>query len=713
MSDSQYIPEICTLDVETRSTVDLRKTGPWPYAEHPTTDLWVVCWAIGDGPTQRWYPGDPVPPALVEHLKAGHWFEFWNADFEHAIWSRILTPRYSWPELPIGQISDGMIRACVMGLPRSLEACGAALKMPVQKDKEGHGLMMRMAKPRKPRKDEDPGALLWWDDEERVERLSQYCERDVEVQRDVGKRLRHLTPLERDWFLRTTRMNARGVRVDTEFVDRAIACMDVVSQQHKRDIARLTDGAVTSPTQVANIKKWLADQGCELESLDKNLVAEMVETGDVPTVALPILEIRAQGGKSSVSKLPAFQKYACADGRVRSLFIHHGAGKSGRDAGAGPQAQNLPSRGGLPWQTALEVLDIVMRHGPREAVELIDMLYAPTPTALSSCLRSVLQASEGQRMYCADYSNIEGRFAAWLAGEQWKLDAFRAFDDGSGHDLYIIAAAGILGCKPEEVAKVLRNSLGKVSELSLQFQGGVGAFLSMAKNYRVEIGDHWDVIREAAAPSVIERTLEAWDARGRKSGTPEITWKAAEAVKVAWRDKHPAIVQAWYEFENAAVAAIRNPGSVHMVCDGRAGFSYRDINGTPFLMERLPSGRFLYLAYPWIEMKPTPWGSEKASIRYWGVDPVTKKWGRQSTYAGDLFQSAVQGGARDIMMHGGAKAEDKGGYAMLLRVHDEIAAEHTAGDIHEFERLMCDLPGWAAGLPVTAEGYVADRYRKD
>lgn len=705
-------PTIITLDIESRSTVDLRKTGPWPYAEHPDTDLWCICWAIGDGPIRRWHPGDAVPAEIGEHIDAGAWLEFWNCSFEHAMWLCIMTPRYGWPELPLEQISDGMTRACVMGLPRGLEDCGAALKMPVQKDKEGHRLMMQMAKPRKPRKDEDPGALFWWDDAERVERLTQYCERDVEVQRAIGKRLRHLTPIERDWFLRTTRMNARGIRVDAEFVDKAIECMEVVKRQHKEDIARLTDGAVTSPTQVPKIKAWLSEQGCELESLDKNLVAELVETGQVPKAALPVLDIRAQGGKSSVSKLPAFQHHTCADGRIRGEFVHHGAGKTGRDTGGGVQLQNLPSRGGLPWQSAAEVAQIVKDHHAREAVELTDMLYAPTPTALSSCLRGVLTASEGLRIYCADFSNIEGRDAAWLAGEQWKLDAFRAFDDGTGHDLYIIAAAGILGCRPEDVAKVLRNSLGKVSELSLQFQGGVGAFLSMAKNYRVEIGEYWSVIREAVAPSVIERTVDAWDSRGKKSGTDETTWKAAEAVKVAWRDRHPAIVQAWHDCEDAAVKALRNPGSAHMVCDGRVGFSCRKIHGTPFLLQRLPSGRLLYLAYPWLEEKPTPWGSTKAQVRYWGVDPITKKWTRQSTYGGDLFQSAVQGSARDIMLHGAANAEDAG-YSMLLRVHDEAAGEHPNGNLAEFERLLCDLPAWAAGLPVTAEGYVASNYRKD
>lgn len=710
---------VCTLDVETRSPVNLVKTGPYPYAEHPDTDLWCVCWAIGDGPVLDWRPGDPVPPSITEHMARGGWFEFHNAGFEHAIWSRILAPRYGWPELPLEQISDTMIRACVMGLPRSLEDAGRVMKLDVQKDKDGHRLMMRMAKPRAPRKDEHPDGLLWWDEPEKVKRLTEYCRQDVRAQRELGRTLRPLSSDERRNFLRTLRANVTGIRIDRNLVDKSLRILAHEAERHTAQLKALTNGQVTGPTKVADLKTWLAGQGVVLESLDKNIVAELIEDGQIPDHVLPVLDIRAQGGKSSVSKFPAFEAHRCADDRIRYEFIHHGAGKTGRFAGSGVQLQNLPSRGGLKWDDALSVVDIVGSRSAAAATDLIEILYTNATTALSSCLRSVLMASSGHTLYCADYSNIEGRKAAWIGSEQWKLDAFRAFDDGHGPDLYLVAAGGILGCAPEDVSPVMRNAVGKVSELALQFGGGVGAFLSMAKTYRVEIADYWDVIQRSLSTDVLDRAHEAWDARGVKSGIDATTWLAAESVKVAWRDRHPGIVQCWHDCERAAIAALEAPGSAHMVASARIAFQARRISGVPFLLQRLPSGRLLYLAYPFLEEKPTPWGSTRKQINYFGVPPQTKRkaggggWQQLSTYGGDLFQSAVQGSARDVMMQGWANLEDDGGYSMLLNVHDELAGEHRHGDLREFETLMCALPDWAAGLPVRAEGYAAQRYRKN
>ncbi|OHV12147.1 hypothetical protein [Kushneria phosphatilytica] len=1003
------ISDIVTLDVETRSTVDLRKTGPWPYSEHPNTDLWCVAWTVGEGELKTWRPGYPVPDEIGHLLESGYFFEFWNADFEIAIWINILSPRYGWPALPLDVVSDGMIRACMMGLPRSLEQAGHVMKVDMQKDEQGSRLMKQMAKPRRI---EDDGTIVWWDDADRVDRLTEYCRQDVRSQRALSRVLRPLPAAERASYLRTLRANVRGIRVDTGFVDRAVELLDYQAAAYRQQISELTNYAVTAPTQVAEIKSWLADHGVELETLDKNHVADLIEEGKVPESVQPVIDIRAQGGKSSVSKFPAFQRRANSDGRIRGEFIHHGASKTGRFSGSGVQCvtgehevltpegwkridsvvggarimqwssdgslswvdapvncygpagelaevsgtiirgrftpdhrmpvstgaglsdtcpgalgrlkrkdglvingtadqpglgltdtqlrilvafqadggwqkkaakwrftkqrkierlsqlldragitykttiqsagvtafridtaevphwlckrfdswvlgtsgrqagimleelpywdgwrhakngaislsspdrdqiewmatiaslagytatvgyyrakkgghwriyvrssrttsvtgssirryasnepvycpttpggywlcrydnrifvtgncHNLPSRGGLGWQEADEVRETVMNHPPAEAAEEIDLLHAQVPTALSSCLRGVITASEGYKLYCADYSNIEGRFAAWLAGEDWKLKAFREFDAGTGEDLYKVAASGILGITPGEVDKKMRNALGKVSELSLQFQGGVGAFLSMAKTYRVEIADYWDVIQQSVEPSVVERTLEAWESRGKHSDTEYRTWVAAEAVKLAWRDRHPNIVQAWYECENAMVEALRTPGTAHYACGGKMAFQARRISGVPFLLQRLPSGRLLYLAYPWLEHKKTPWGTTKPQVNYFGVESQSRKWKQFTTYGGDTFQSGVQGGACDIMRHGWANLEDTGGYSVLLNVHDELAGEHTDGDIAEFERLMCSLPDWAEGLPVTAEGYVADRYRKD
>jgi len=707
----------CHLDFETRSTQELggaKGVGGVNYAMHPDTAIWCACYAFDDGPVQTWRPGDPTPEALYEHVAAGGRFVGHNVAFEFNIWNHIMVPRYGAPPLVPEQLDDTAARAAMMALPRSLEDACKAMRLPVEKDMEGNRLMKRMAKPRKPRKNEDPNAVLWWDDDERVARLIAYCECDVEAERALDKVLRPLPASEREVWLNDFRSNQLGVQVDMPFVRNAQVLIDHTLATYKQRIAEVTGGAVTAPTQVKQIVQWLEERRVPVASLDKVTVQHLLTSEDIPDDVREVLTIRAEAGKSSVAKLPRFATLTGAGGRMRENFLYHGAA-TGRVAGKGAQLQNLPSRGGLNWRTADAVIDMVRDMDPDDPEPMkatIEAAYGPVPNALSSCLRGCITTAPGKRLYVADFSNIEGRVNAWLGNEQWKLDAFRAFDTGRGPDLYKVTAGQILGIDPADVDKQQRNVMGKVPELALGYQGGVGAFQSMAGIYGVNMTDHWPTIQHTLDRRFIEQAEENWSRWGKNSGVFVDEWLASEAVKLAWRDRHPGIVRAWYDTERAAVEAVREPGKTTGAARGRIRFKGLRIGGVPFLCMRLPSGRLLYFGHVSLQETQTQFGA-KTQITYMGVDSVTRKYTRMKTYGGDLYQSATQAAARDLMMHGWSQVQ-AAGFDVVLTVHDEIGAEGDPGrPIEEFETLMADIPEWAKGCPVAAEGYVADRYRKD
>ena len=706
------------LDFETRSTAPFGRgkdsVTAYQYARHPDTDVWCLCYAFNDGEVQEWDPLDSpfFPDDIVDALRDGWTFEAHNAGFEYCIWNYLLVPRWGVPALPFHQMDCTAARASIMALPRSLGGAGAALGLEVQKDDEGSRLMMRMAKPRKPRKGEDPDGIYWWDDLERRQRLIAYCRQDVEAERALSKVLRPMTPDARDMWLHDHKTNFRGVQVDTAFAQKAKRVMGAVERRYKEHLAAVTDGQVTSVTQVAQMKAWLEQYGVEADALDKTSVIHLLEDRTIPEAAKTVLEIRQEAGKSSVAKLNRFITLTSDDGRMRENFLYHAA-NTGRFGGKGAQLQNLPSRGGLGWREAEKVIELVMETpDPEWAADRIELLYGSVPTALSSCLRACIVAPPGKSLFVADYSNIEGRVAAWLGNEKWKIQAFKDYDAGTGPDLYKVTAAQILGITPGDVDKTQRNVMGKVPELALGFGGGVGAFQSMAKIYNVDMAGYWGIIQDALAPQYIQKAWDHWDSFGSKSGIMQDEWLASEAVKVAWRARHPGIVRCWYDAEECAVKALEQPGKWFSFAGGKCAFGATKIGGVMFLISKLPNGRRLYRADA--KLKPTKkFGKTANQITFMGVDSVTKQWVRMSTYGGDLFQSYVQGIACDIMCNGWRQVEADG-FEVVLSVHDEVGAEADEDrPLEDFIAGMTRLPAWADGCPVSAAGYKGQRYRKD
>jgi len=377
------------------------------------------------------------------------------------------------------------------------------------------------------------------------------------------------------------------------------------------------------------------------------------------------------------------------------------------NSGRGPQFQNLARGTGTVKDPEAAKADFV-----KGSADWIQITHGSPMSGVSDMLRSCIISSPRHRFLAADYSSIEGRVTAWVAGEDWKLDAFRANDRGEGAGMYELAAAGIFNVDPFRVSKQQRQ-VGKASELALGFGGGVLAYFSMANIYGIDMAPVYPILRETTDAEILGRAAERYEeclGRG-DTGTDVLTreaWIASEVTKVLWRNKHPATVALWKGLQDAARDAVQRPGEIVTY----ACISYLVRRG--FLWCRLPSGRCLAYGAPKVQERETPWGTTSESVTALGVNSVTKKWERFALYGGLLTENVVQAIARDLMAHGMLKAE-RAGYPIVMTVHDEAVADvpEGQGSLEGFEACLCDLPDWAAGLPLVASGYEAKAYKKD
>ena len=639
---------VCSVDFETRSTLDLRKTGVYPYAEHPTTDIWVMAYAIDGEPVKLWFPGMEVPGELLLHVLLGDDMRAWNAEFERVIWREILTKRYGFPEPKLEQWYCTQAEAQAMALPRSLGWAADVLGLPQKKDDDGRQLMLQMAKPRK------KGTTQWWDDEERVAHLANYCRQDVVVERAIAHRVRRLGPSERQVYLVDQRINNRGVRLDLDLIHATRRLVDLETDKENARLGEITGGEVTAVTQVARLHGWVGDQGVELENLKKFTLREAL-AGDLPPLVREALEIRRDVGKTSAAKLDSMMAYACSDGYARGLLQYHGA-STGRWAGQGIQPQNFP-RG--------EVKNV-----ERFIPEILDLqpVDHPKPVVVAaSLLRSMFVASPGHRLIGGDFSQIEARVLGFFADEPY------------GANEYETMAALIFGVPVEEIIAEhqagdgRRRQIGKNTVLGCGYQMGANRYRDQA----------WEQTGEWLSEELCERAVDTY--RSMKPGVPNF-WREIERTAMA------AVVSSIGEFTE--IAGIR--------------FVFRG----QFLWCILPSGRPLAYALPRVETADTRWGP-RSKLTYMGVNTYTRKWERLGTYGGHLTENVVQAAARDLMADAMVRAEVSG-YRPILTVHDEVVCDTPEGhgSVPEFHDLLTQTPEWAQGCRVEAECWEGERYRK-
>jgi DNA polymerase len=522
------------------------------------------------------------------------------------------------------------------------------------KDMKGHRVMLQLSKPRKTLAD---GTHEWWDDPAKLETLYAYCKQDVEVERACHQRMRELSADEQRVYELYQQINARGIPLDLDAIDKAIALVDLERQRLDAAMRKITGNVVAGCTDITQLTAWLRYRGVSIPGVAKADVLDALATDTLPDDCRTALLLRQDAAKSSTAKFKTMRDGASADGRVRGCLQHHGA-HTGRVAGRRVQFNNMPRPTLLKKQDHVE--DVVAHF---DAPDYLDMMYGPPMALLADTIRGMLRAEPGNEFVCCDFANIEGRTLAWLAGEDWKLQAFRDFDAGTGPDLYLLSYAKAFGCTLEEA----QRQVGKVMELALGYEGGVGAFQTMARGYGVQVTD-----------------------------------ARADELKVAWRNAHPAIKRLWKGLLNAAIDAVRD-GDTHTF----RGIAY--VKRGSFLFCKLRSGRIL--TYPYPQLAPGKFGGD--ALSYMCVNSVSRRWERHPTYGGDLTNHVTQATARDLQVNA-MQQLTAAGFGIVLEVYDEIVVEAPIGalPVDTMSTIMCKLPTWAAGLPVTAEGWAGARYRK-
>ena len=720
-------------DFETRSPVDLLDRGMYVYAEHPLTDALLASFKMSEpndlwtGPEGvcRWKRGEPCPDYLRAYVEAGGEICAHNAAFERIIWWNVMVSKYGWPKPKLEQFRCTAATAAAMSLPRSLDRLGDALGLKIKKDKAGSGLIKIHSVPLG---FDSEGKPVWHplaDDPASLEAFHAYCDVDVLSEEEAHHRLIPLSNAEMEVYWLNERINDRGLRIDTRSALAALELAEVAKAKINKELYDITGGAVPAVTLTARMKEWVHTQGVEIAAMDKDEIDETLAT-ELPDNVRRALELRIEGGKSSVEKIAGMLRSTTKDGTVKGVFLHHGAGQSGRFSSRGNlQVHNMP-RPRKIFEDAYvrrDVLFDAIRTGDPNTLNLLygDVLGRPLHL-LADAIRSFIWAAPNHKLIGGDFSSIEGRIAAWYGRDEWKLQAYRDLDNGTGNGLYEVAAAGIYNIDVNKVTKQQR-SVGKVSELALGFSGGVGALSRMARANRLDLAtvypSLWDITEKDKREQAVER-YEQNKQRGDSTANElsREAYVAAELVKSAWRLKHPGTVQAWRSLIDAAFTATNNPN----VPVPAVGIPYaRYINAHGFLWLQLPSGRCLAYGMPEIRPVEVPWADKSVepakrekqpAVTVRGVG-ANNAWTRYPLNISICYNNLVQATARDLLVHAMHNVE-KHGYPIRMHVHDEIVSEvpNTFGSVEHYEKLMCQAPEWSQGLPLAAAGFTLKRYAK-
>jgi len=474
---------IARADFETRSEADLKKVGAYKYAQDPTTSVMCLAFRVPGGELDLWHPNGPdeVPTRLLEWVKAGNLLEAHNAEFEYAIWNYHCVPKYGWPKLSISQVRCSAAKAAALALPRALEDVGAALRLPVQKDKEGHRIMLKMSKPRKPTKN---NPAKWHDSFEDSEKLFEYCQTDVRTEELASEILPPLLPKEQKLFELTMRINERGIYCDVPLCKTAVSFSEKYETDLTEELHRITGGEVQTAKQVQKLTTWLMRQGVALDNAQAKTIDDALKDSGIEGDARRVLEIRQALSKSSVKKYTSMIQMAGADQRIRGTLLFNGA-STGRYTGKGIQPQNFARGVYKDTKNIFELLEAV-------DYDFFKAVFPDVFTALSSGLRGMLRAAPGFELMAGDYNAVEARGVMWLANDETGLSAFR-----SGRDIYREMASAIFGIPVSRVTDQQRF-IGKetilgclAKDTKVLTEKGFIQIQNITKDLKVWDGEKW------------------------------------------------------------------------------------------------------------------------------------------------------------------------------------------------------------------------------
>lgn len=681
-----------SVDIETYSEADIKRVGLYRYAEDPSFDILLIAYSVDGGPVTvvdlcdlhdggkllQFYDLLADPETEVHAYNAV--FEWWCL----TTWSERSYIPLDREEL-LQRMRCTMLQGLYCGYPAGLEAVGTALGLPQDKQKLsiGRTLIRTFCRPNRNGKRVTPEQ-----EPEKWELFKQYCAQDVVTERAVAGKLKAfpVPDLEIKRWQTDALINARGVRVDLPLVEAALSVDAEVTGKLQAEAAALS--GLANPKSVQQLSAWLDDKGVATEDLRKDTVKDLL-AGDLDDDARRMLEIRQELAKTSVKKYQAIQNAVCEDSRVRGLLQFYGT-RTGRWAGRLVQVQNLP-------QNHLEALDLARELTRKRKTEALRLIYGNVPDVLSQLIRTAFIPSKGRRFLVADFSAIEARIIAWLAGEQWRQEVF-----AKGGDIYCASASQMFKVPVEKhgVNGHLRQK-GKIAELALGYQGAAGALRTMGA---LKMG-----LTEEELPDIVTR----------------------------WRDTNRRIVGLWYECEQKAIETVKT-GAKQILrlkecdperarlneektgadpesytnffnIDSKLVFCRKIIGDMDYLIIELPSGRCLF--YPRPMICPNRRGVE--SLQFMGTDQTTKKWGPQETYGGKLVENITQAIARDCLAESIDRLE-AAGYEIVMHIHDEVVIDARPDlDLDSVTKIMGAPIKWAPGLLLRADGFETPYYRKD
>lgn len=672
-----------SVDIETYSDVDIKKAGLYKYCRSPEFRVLLIAFAPDDGPV-RIIDLTVEPDSDEYETQRARWNEFvwlmqdpgtllhaYNAAFESACLD-VLFAHHGLRPTPLSRWRCTMAHGLYCGYTAGLTATGEAMGLPQDKRKLGIGqaLIRKFCVPQKGTKAR-PGVhrIMPTEEPEKWELFKTYCKQDVETEREIGRRLAHWPMPEREQLLWeiTTEANLEGVGVDMDLVAGALA-MGAEEQAALEAEAKELSG-LDNPKSVQQLLKWLntemeTDEENEVKDLRKATVSDLLAAGVDSDKAARMLELRQLMSKTSTKKYNAIEAAVCSDSRVRGMMFYYGANRTGRWAGRIIQPQNLP-------QNHLDSLAFARERVKAVDAEMVKVCWGSVPDTLSQLIRTAFVPRPGKLYAVADYSAIEARVVAWLAGEEWVLDAFRA-----GKDIYCETASQMFGVPVEKHgANAHLRQRGKVATLALGYGGGESALVAMG---------------------------------ALKMGIPE---EDLPEIKTRWRETNPHIVKLWRKMEDAALRTVETG----QVCAPiRPAIMRRETDpatGLDFLTVELPTARKLFYAHPYTA--PAKNFPDRESLHYYSTGQASKKWSPTDTWGGKLTENLTQAIARDCLAETLIRLRDIG-LTAVFHVHDEVIVEVDQPEqLDDVLEIMARPLDWAPGLPLKGAGFVCDYYQKD